>query len=207
MNEWFSGAGPIVSLIWVVAGLGILLIFDRMYVIVARAGFNARPFIERVIQLVRTGKADEAIKLCTASRTVLTDIALLILRTRTQDEADLQNVAEAAALSLVPRLHRRIHFFTVLAITAIALGVIGLLDGLRVAYERNAASGGVEPVTAGIAHALWAPEVGVAVAVVLILAQGFFAGRAEQVVEQVDELSARLVNAVIDRPDVRLGHR
>ena len=44
-------------------------------------------------------------------------------------------------------------------------------------------------------------------AAALILAQGFFAGQAEQVVEQVDELSARLVNALIDRPDVRLGHR
>ena len=43
--------------------------------------------------------------------------------------------------------------------------------------------------------------------VTLILAQGFFSGQAEQVVGQVDELSARLVNALIDRPDVRLGHR
>jgi biopolymer transport protein ExbB len=206
MNEWFRGAGPIGNLIWVVAGLGLLLIFDRLYVIVARAGFNARPFIERIIQLVRVGKTDEAIKLCSNSRTVLSDIALLILRTRTKEETDLQNVAEAAALSLVPRLHRRIHYFRVLALTALALGGIGLLDGLRIAFERQGA-GSTAPLMTSIASAFRAPELGLTVAALLILGQGFFSGRAEQVVEQVDELSARLVNALIDRPDVRLGHR
>src|SRR4051812_21568335 len=203
MNEWFRGTGPIVDLIWVVAGLGVLLIFDRIYVVLARAGFNARPFIERLIQLVRAGKTDEAIKLCSNSRTVLSDVGLLILRTRTKEEVDLQNVAEAAALSLVPRLHRRIHYFQVLAWTALALGLIGLFDGLRVAFEHQAATGA--SVSLAVAAALRGPEIGLSVAAALILAQGFFAGRAEQVVEQVDELSARLVNALIDRPDVRLG--
>lgn len=206
MQEWFSGAGPMVTLIWVVAGLGALLIVDRTYVVLARSGFNGRPFIERIIQLVRSGKTDEAIKVCTATRTILSDIALLILRTRTREETDLQNIAEAATLSLVPRLDRRIHYFRVLAITSAALGAIGLLDGLRVALERGGTSapGSVLP---GVSAALRAPELGLAVAVVLILAQGFFSGQARQVVEQVDELSARLVNALIDRPDVRLGHR
>src|SRR5947208_2622387 len=92
MYEWFSGAGPIVRLIWVVVGLGALLILDRVYVVVARSGFNGRPFIERIIQLVRAGKTDDAIKVCTDSRSVLSDIALLILRARTRDETDLQNI-------------------------------------------------------------------------------------------------------------------
>lgn len=206
MHEWFSGAGPIVTLVWVVAGLGALLILDRVYVVLARSGFNGRPFIERIIQLVRAGKTDEAIKVCTASRTILSDIALLIIRTRTQNETDLQNVAEAATLSLVPRLNRRIHYFRVLAITSATFGFIGLLDGLRTAFAQQGAGGG-EPISLGVAAALRAPEVGLAVAAALILAQGFFSGQAEQVVEQVDELTARLVNALIDRPDVRLGHR
>src|SRR5438270_418717 len=150
MNDWFREAGPIVDLIWVVAALGVLLIFDRIYVVVARAGFNARPFIERIIQLTRSGKVDEAIKLCSNARTILSDVALLILRTRTKEEVDLQNVAEAAALSLVPRLHRRIHYFVVLASIALALGALGLLDGLRVAFEHEATGGA--PVSLAIAR-------------------------------------------------------
>jgi biopolymer transport protein ExbB len=205
MHDWLRAPSPFITLIWIVSGLGILLILDRAWAVLIRAEYNGRPFIERVIQLTRSGKTDEAIKLCSRSRTILSDIALLILRTRTQEETDLQNVAEAAALSLVPRLHRRLHWFGVLGGTSLALGALGLLDGLRVAFEHQATAPGA--LWPAVAAAMRAPEVGVAVCAALLFVQGFFNGRAEQVVEQVDELSARLVNALIDRPDVRLGHR
>jgi hypothetical protein len=204
MNEWIRGAGPVVTLIWIVAGLGGLLILERAYVALSRSGFNGRPFIERVIQLVRAGKIEEAIKHCSGSRTVLADIALLILRTRTQDETDLQNVASAAELSLVPRLRRRLPYFTILAVIAVLLGGIGLADGFRMSLV---ASGLLTGDAMRLAIGLRAVEVGFGVAAALLLAQGFFTAQAEQVVEQVEELTARLVNALIDRPDVRLGHR
>jgi len=31
--------------------------------------------------------------------------------------------------------------------------------------------------------------------------------QAETIIEQIDEFSVRVINALIDRPDVRLGHR
>ena len=203
MNEWIRGAGPVATLIWVVAGLGGLLILERTYVALSRSGFNGRPFIERIIQLVRAGKIDEAIKHSSTSRTVLADIALLILRTRSKEEADLQNVAEAAELSLVPRLRRRLPYFTILAVIAVLLGFIGLADAARVNLEAGALTADASRLAAGVR----AIEVGFGVAAALLLAQGVFTAQAEQVVEQVEELTARLVNALIDRPDVRLGHR
>jgi hypothetical protein len=199
MNEWIRGAGPVVTLIWIVAGLGGLLVLERLYVALARSGFNGRPFIERVIQLVRAGKIDEAIKHATTSRTVLADIALLILRTRTTDETDLRHVASAAELSLVPRLRRRLPYFTMFAAVAVLLGCVGLAGALR-EYFASSSSRALDPGMRAI-------EVGFSVAAGLLLAQGFFTAQAEQVIEQVEELTARLVNALIDRPDVRLGHR
>ena len=203
MNEWIRGAGPAVTLIWIVAGLGGLLILERAYVALSRSGFNGRPFIERIIQLVRAGKVEEAIKHCTTSRTVLSDIALLILRARTTDETDLRHVSSAAELSLVPRLRRRLPWFTMLAAIAILLGFIGLADALRL----NAESGALTSDVARLASGIRAVEIGFAVAAAMLLAQGFFTAQSEQVIEQVEELTARLVNALIDRPDVRLGHR
>jgi hypothetical protein len=204
MNEWIRGAGPVATLIWVVAGLGGLLILERAYVALSRSGFNGRPFIERIIQLVRAGKIDDAIKHSSTSRTVLADIALLILRTRSKEEADLQNVASAAELSLVPRLRRRLPYFTILAVIAVLLGFIGLADAARVNLE---AGGSLTADPSRLASGARAIEIGFGVAAALLLAQGFFTAQAEQVVEQVEELTARLVNALIDRPDVRLGHR
>jgi hypothetical protein len=203
MNELIRGAGPVGTLIWVVAGLGVLLILERAYVALSRSGFNGRPFIERVIQLVRAGKIDDAIKHAATSRTVLADIALLILRARTTDENDLREVASAAELSLVPRLRRRLPYFTILAVIAVLLGGIGLADALRVNLEAGSLTSSAPRLSSG----LQALEVGFGVAAALLLAQGFFTAQAEQVIEQVEELTARLMNALIDRPDVRLGHR
>jgi biopolymer transport protein ExbB/TolQ len=204
MNDWIRGAGPAVTLIWIVAGLGVLLILERGYVALSRSGFNGRPFIERIIQLVRAGKVEEAIRHSSTSRTVLADIALLILRTRTQNETDLQEVASAAELSLVPRLRRRLPYFTILAVIAILLGAVGLGDAMRMNLE---VGGSLAGDAGRLAAGIRATEVGFSVAAALLLAQGFFTAQAEQVVEQVEELTARLVNALIDRPDVRLGHR
>jgi hypothetical protein len=200
MSGWFPVGSATDALIWMVALVGVLLVLERSYVALSRSGFNGRPFIERVIQLVRAGKVDDAIKLCSTSRTVLADIALLILRTRTQDEADLQNVASAAELSLVPRLRRRLPYFSALAVISVLLGFIGLTDALRLHFDN---------VTTGpsIASGLRTLEHGLAIAAALLLAQAFFSAQAERVVEQVEELTARVVNALIDRPDVRLGHR
>jgi MFS family permease len=48
---------------------------------------------------------------------------------------------------------------------------------------------------------------GLGVAAALVLAYAYLGAQAESIAEQMDELSVRLINALIDRPDVRLGHR
>ena len=193
-----------------VAIVGLAIFLERLYMIVFRSKINGRAFIERVIQLVRAGKVEDAIKLCAQSNAVLPDMGLLILRSRSRDEADLQNVADAAALSVLPRLTRRLHYLPMLANVATLIGLLGTIFGLREAFagvsqaeaaERSAA------LAAGIAIALNATGFGLLVAVPLTVAHAYLVSQAETIIEQVDEFSVRLINALIDRPDVRLGHR
>jgi biopolymer transport protein ExbB/TolQ len=179
-------------------------------VIVVKAKINGRAFIERIIQLVRSGKAEDAIKLCAQSKAALPDMGLLILRSRSRDEADLQNVADAAALAVIPRLTRRLQYLPMLANVATLLGLLGTIFGLREAFESvSAVSAGErsQQLAAGIAIALNATGFGLLIAVPLSVAHAYLVSQAETIIEQVDEFSVRLINALIDRPDVRLGHR
>jgi hypothetical protein len=41
----------------------------------------------------------------------------------------------------------------------------------------------------------------------LVLGRGYLLSQAEAIAEHIHEFSARLINALIDQPDVRLGHR
>ena len=208
--EWYRNGGGIMNFILVAAVIGLAVFLERFYVIVIKSKINGRAFIERVIQLVRGGKIDDAIKLCAQSKAALPDMGLLILRSRTRDEADLQNVADAAALSVIPRLTRRLQYLPMLANVATLLGLTGTIFGLRHAFSAVSNASATEragELAAGIAIALNATGFGLMVAVPLSVGHAYLVSQAETIIEQVDEFSVRLINALIDRPDVRLGHR
>ncbi|HEY4217524.1 MAG TPA: MotA/TolQ/ExbB proton channel family protein [Gemmatimonadaceae bacterium] len=201
--------GPVMWLIVLVGVVGILILLERTYVIVLRSKNNGRQFIERVIQLVRGGKVDEAIKECASSNAALPDMGLVILRSRSRDESDLQNVADAAALSLVPRLTRRLQYLPMLALVGALLGVLGTVLGVRDALLATASAGAdrAQQLSMGLAGALAPTIVGLVIAIVLIVGRSYLVSQADAITEHIREFSARLINALIDRPDVRLGHR
>ena len=208
--DWFRAGGPIMYFILLTAIAGLAVFLERLYVIVIKGKINGRAFIERVIQLVRAGKVEDAIRLCTQSKAALPDMGLLILRSRSRDEADLQNVADAAALSVIPRLTRRLQYLPMLANVATLLGLFGTIYGLRGAFASVAGVSAAErsaALASGIAVALNATGFGLLTAIPLTVAHSDLVGQAETIIEQVDEFSVRLINALIDRPDVRLGHR
>ena len=206
--RWYAEGGPIMLLITLVGAAGLAILLERVYVIVLRSKNNGRVFIERVIQLVRGGKIDEAIKRCATSAAALPDMGLLILRSRSRDESDLQHVAAAAELAVVPKLTRRLQYLMTLAVVAILLGVLGTVRGFHDALL--AAAGDADHasrLTAAFGAALSPTGYGLTVAVILTLGRGYLVSQAESITEEIHEFSARLINALIDRPDVRLGHR
>jgi biopolymer transport protein ExbB/TolQ len=205
---WYSEGGPVMMLILLVGIAGLVVVAERLYVVVFRARHKGRPFIERVIQLVRGGKVDEAIKVCASSAAALSDMGLLILRSRSRDESDLQNVADAAALHVLPKLTRRLNYLSTLATVAILLGVFGTLNGIHDAFLNAPAAGDHNvQLWVALAYSLTPTMFGLAIAIVLTLARAYLLSQAEFITEEVREFSARLINALIDRPDVRLGHR
>jgi biopolymer transport protein ExbB len=208
--DWYRTGGPIVNVILIVGLIGFAIFVERFYVIVIRSRISGRTFIERVIQLVRAGKLEDAIKLCARSRATIPDMGLLILRSRSHDEHDLQTVADAAALAVIPRLTRRLDYFPTLAYVAMLLGGLGTIIGLREAFTSIGVLSGADrasKLAMGAAAALDATGFGIVMAIPLLIAHAYLVSQSDMILEQVDEFSIRLINALIDRPDVRLGHR
>jgi biopolymer transport protein ExbB/TolQ len=191
--EWYAGGGPVMHYVLGAAIVGLAIILERLYTVVVRAKTNARLFIERVIDLVRAGKVDDAIRASAASRTAVADVALLLLRSRLHDENELGHVAKAAELSVAPRLTKRLRYLPTLGAVAVLIGVAGSL------HEVGKGT--------ALAAALRPAEFGLGVAAGLVLVHAYLERQAAVIAEQMDELSVRLINALIDRPDVRLGHR
>jgi biopolymer transport protein ExbB len=210
IHEWYASGGPIVLALLVIGVVGLAIAAERLYVIVLRSRTDGRSFIEKVISLVRAGRVDDAIKMCAQSKTALSDIGLLILRSRSRDEDDLHNVADAAALTVMPRLTRRLQYLPMLANVALLVGLFGTVLGLSAAFHAlgdAAVNDRANVLASGISAALGATGVGLLMAIPLAILHAYLASQAENIVAQIDEFSVRLINALIDRPDVRLGHR
>jgi biopolymer transport protein ExbB/TolQ len=63
------------------------------------------------------------------------------------------------------------------------------------------------PTPDALAYALRPLGVGLVLALPIILGHAFLAGESRKLSRRLDEFSVRLINALVDRPDVRLGHR
>lgn len=208
--NWYQSGGPFMVPLLVVGLAGVLLLVERIIHIVLRSKINARPFMERVIHLVRTGKLEDALKLCAEHQSALPDLGLVILRSRSRDKADLLQVAKTSTLTAMPVLTRRVAWLRTIAILMILMGVLGAVANLHDALA-EAASGAADArgaaVLMAIAYALRPLGAGVLTAIPLIAGHAYLTSETQALVAQLEEFSARLVSALIDGPDVRLGHR
>lgn len=203
--EWYRSGGLMMLPLLVVAIAGALLLGERIAFVVKRSRVNARPFIEHVLSLTRSGQYDEAVALCAAHHAALPDLGLVILRSRASDAAVLQEVARAAWMSFVPSLRRRLGWLIALAVAALLLGVAGA------AVNISAVMSGTDGATVPLAHALdyaMRPVTTAALtALPLVIGYAALAQLARTMTDQLEEFSIRLINTLAGRPDVRLGHR
>ena len=197
--EYYRSGGPIMHAILVVGVLGLSVFFERVYTITTNSRGSERSFIDRVVNLAKAGKTDEAVKLCTEHRTAMTYIGELVLTSPSRSESDLQNAADAASVAALPTLSRRLHYLPMLANVATLIGLLGTIFGLRQAFSAVAAVSAAErsaKLASGIAVALNATGFGLMVAIPLSLAHGWLTSRTELLIERADEFSVRLINAL-----------
>ena len=198
---WLQSGGPFIVPLLLAAAVSLALLVERIVHIVFRSKIHSRPFIEKVISLVRAQKLEEALQLCADHQAAIPDLGLVILRSRSRDAEELASVAEGARLMMQPELTRRLTWLPTLTLATVLLGVIGAVVNLHGALLRST------PLPEALAYALRPLGVGLVVALPIILGHAFLASEALKLAARLDEFSVRLVNALADRPDVRLGHR
>ena len=206
---WYQSGGPFIVPLLLVDVVGLVVLIERFNNIVLRSKINARPFIERVISLVRADKLDEALTLCAEHQSMLPDLGLILLRSGSRDEEDLLHVAEASSLTVIPDLTRRLAWLPTFAIVAVLLGLLGAIANLHDALmlSARAATETRGALLEGFAYALRPLGTGVLSAIPFVVGHAYLVNESHAIIGQLEEFSARLVNALIDRPDVRLGHR
>lgn len=182
--------------------LGVVLLAERVRHVVQRSRITPRPFMERVISLAKAGKVDEALTLCAEHHAVLPDLGLVLLRSRSSDEGELRAIANASTLTVVPPLTRGLRWLPMLAQLALLVGVLGAVVNLHEALGDAGTS-----AAQAVRYAVRPLGAAVLTCLPLVVGHSYLQHQVQGTLEHMEEFSARLINAMLGRPDVRLGHR
>jgi biopolymer transport protein ExbB/TolQ len=198
-SHFFQNGGPFM---YVILGTGIAVLAltaERFWVIGRAASFNSGKLTRDLMRLLAKGEYAAAAELCRKVKGPVGMVAHSILSRSTSDEDKLQNAADGAATIVLPRLSRRLPYLSMLANSATLLGLLGTIFGLTTAFS---AVGAADPaqrsafLAAGISQALNTTAFGLIVAVPTLLIHGFLVSKVEAIVEEVDETSVRLIQAL-----------
>jgi len=198
--EFFQSGGPFMYIILLTGVLILGLALERFWVIGKAAAIKSDKLTADVLRLVGAGDFAGAADLCKKVKGPAAQVAHSILTRNTRDEDKLLNAAENEAVLVLPALSRRLPFLSILANSATLLGLLGTIFGLTTAFSAVDAADPSQRsafLAAGISQALNTTSFGLIVAVPSLWVHGFLVSKVEAVVDDVDQIAARLVKKIV----------
>ena len=198
LGKWISDGGVFMWPILACGVLGATISAERFIYLFLRASIHAPAFLAQVQRDVLDGDFEAALKICNAeSAAVLPRVLKAGLLRAGRPENEIRDALEEATLEVTPLIQRRIPYMTTIANLCTLLGLLGTIQGLILSFHAVADANAEARSTAlasGIAVAMNATFAGLLVAIPVLAILAVVAARANQILDEVDHGSARLVN-------------
>lgn len=198
LAQWVEDGGIFMWPILACAVLGATVSAERFIFLFLRASIHAPAFLAQVQRDVLDGDVDAALKICNAeSAAVLPRVVKAGLLCAGRGESELRDALEEATLEVTPVVQRRVAYLPTIANVSTLLGLLGTIQGLVQSFHAVADASAEARSTAlasGIAVAMYTTFAGLLVAIPVLVAHALIAARANQLLDEIDHASARVVN-------------
>ena len=197
---FFRNGGPFMFVILAIGVVALAIILERFWTIGRAGSIDSRKLLKDLEGRISQGDLVGALSLSKQVTGPVAHVASSVLSSDMRNDDRIYNAAESAATIVLPPLSRRLALLGVLANTATLLGLLGTIFGLTTSFS---AVGAVDPaqrsafLAAGISQALNTTSFGLIVAIPTLLAHSFLVGKVESIVEQVEETTARITQAIL----------
>ena len=173
LASWLAVGGLFIYPILAVAALGLLLIADRVYYLLASKASPAQ--VAQVIGCLGRNDADEAMKLLPSQRTPTGRVLLAGAKALGRPVEQREAAMESALLAEAPKLERALSMLGALAGVAPLLGLLGTVSGMIATFDTISSAGTGNPrlLSGGISEALITTQLGLMVAIPLLLAHAW----------------------------------
>ncbi|MDL1958168.1 MAG: MotA/TolQ/ExbB proton channel family protein [Deltaproteobacteria bacterium] len=188
-REWIQAGGLLVWPIFGIGALALLFALERLFFFF-RIRSNSDKIIGEITSLVENDRIDECKRYCREKKNYPT---CQILGSGLDQIGATQEVLESslqeAILRFLPRFERFIPTLGMLAAVAPLLGLLGTVSGMINTFQVITIFGTGDPklMAGGISEALITTELGLAVAIPVMLIHHFFERRVELIVSDMEE--------------------
>lgn len=195
-----EAGGPIALIILSLAALGVLFLLERMWTL-SRLSLGSEARWKESLQLLLNQQWEPAQqhfrKMGVASQMLGT-----ILQHRGETRETLEQKASEALLQSMPSLERSNAILNVLVTVAPLLGLLGTVTGMISTFDVITVHGTGNPrlLSQGISEALITTELGLTVAIPLLLAKSFFARWSARLLEQSQLRALQMLDILSGAP-------
>lgn len=213
MGQVYTG-GPLVILLITLSIMDFAIIIERSLSLRKAAGKRSIPkFFKEVLDLVKAGKLNEALKVCDSQRGSVANVIKAALgryveltsgKSSVDQEKQLvevQRSVEEALMLETPLLEKNLIALSTIASIATMVGLLGTVVGMIRAFKALASAGAPDAISlaTGISEALINTAGGLFVAILGIVAYNFFVNKVDNFTFQVDEASYNVIQILKSR--------
>ncbi len=193
-----GGMGPIMmGAILIVWAIGLAIAFERMKNIGKTWDVDGPSFMNEIQRYILSNDIQGAIRVCSDSKAALPKVLKSGLKRANQSVDQIQNALDATALEVIPKVERRLGALQVIANLSTLMGLFGTIIGLIGAFNAldvAEPSQRADVLGNGIAKAMYTTALGLMSAITIIALHSWLAGRAEKIVNEIDEFSVKLLD-------------
>lgn len=197
----FKVGGPSMIVIAAIGALTIMLIIERLWTLKS-LNVDKNDFNEHLFGMVLRGDIRQAITYCDSKPAPLTNTlkAGLIQTMNQRPDEEVQVAMDASVLRETPRIEGWTAFLAVFGNLATLAGLVGTIMGMIKSFQGVSKAGAAEKaalLSEGISEALHCTAAGLIVAIVAILAYGYFQVRIGRIINDMQESSMSMMNLVV----------
>lgn len=198
--DQLKAGGPIVWPIGLLA-LGALIIVVNRVIYLNRVNRNTRKYMTRFNKLAAEGeweKCEALVMKHKGKHSPVNHVLEAGVRARNEDRETLESVLQEAILREMPRVERGLSALAILGVVAPLLGLLGTVTGMIETFRVITLFGTGDPklMSGGISEALVTTELGLAVAIPIMLLHTFLSRRANHIIGQMERKAVSLVNII-----------
>lgn len=205
-REHLASGGPVMWPIGLVALSALGIVLQRVWFL-NKVRRNTGKYMTRVNALAAQGDWDaceDIVRRHKGEHSPVNHVIEAGLRARHEDRETLESILQEAILRELPRVERGLPVLAILGAVAPLLGLLGTVTGMIETFQTITLFGTGDPklMSGGISEALVTTEVGLMIAIPVMLCHTYLSRRAEAIVGEMEEKAVSLSN-IIERERTR----